>query len=110
MEVQRNILRFYIYTCVLCSLDEDILAAIKPYNDKYEAILDDILITTTFELSSMGCTDEECIIGDLLADIFLKYHQDKWKKDNSTKKALKPSIALMQAGGIRTGLPNGSEQ
>lgn len=57
-------------------------------------------------LENSDCYIDECILGDLLADTYLKYfrHQSEVMKSSLVAK---PAIAIVQAGSIRATLEEG---
>lgn len=87
-------------------LDESILEEMKPWKEKYNKVTQERIAVTDVELDNKDCYQSECVMGNFLTDIFLKFYQNE---SDSTRDAAfdKPSIAILQAGAIRTTLKKG---
>lgn len=86
--------------------DEHILEQMQPWMQQYNAISSSKIANANFVLENGDCYVDECIMGDLLTDIYLKYFQQQNEVMKISMLA-KPSIAILQAGSIRTTLQKG---
>lgn len=82
--------------------DEATLAALQKYKEKFDPISKNIITNVTTKL--LADPEErfcgESLIGNLITDSFLKYHQNEWGKTEESRKLRKPQVALIHAMGI----------
>lgn len=78
--------------------DEDLQEEIEAWRIPFEEFAAEVLGTTEVELDQTTCQQQECLLGDFMADAMLAYRQ------NNTDNV---DFALINAGGIRATIDEG---
>lgn len=73
---------------------------LAPWKKQFNDISQQIIGSTNVVLDQSNCKYAECIMGDFVTDAFFDFFR---RNINDTK----PSVAFIQAGGIRASLPKG---
>lgn len=78
--------------------DEGLQAQIEAWREPFEAFAAEVVGSTSVYLGSETCQEEECLLGDVMADAMLSYRQ-----------VANPDVdfALINAGGIRAPIDEG---
>lgn len=78
--------------------DEGLQAQIEAWREPFDAFAAEVVGSTSVYLGSETCQEEECLLGDVMADAMLSYRQ-----------AANPDVdfALINAGGIRASIDQG---
>lgn len=78
--------------------DEGLQAQIEAWREPFDAFAAEVVGSTSVFLGSETCQEEECLLGDVMADAMLSYRQ-----------AANPDVdfALINAGGIRASIDQG---
>lgn len=86
-------------------LDDEIMDAIKPWKEKIDQVAIRKIGTVLYPLQKLQCGSEECNLGNFITDAFVYYYATKvpHRHDEWTS----ASVALVQAGVIRTALNKG---
>lgn len=78
--------------------DEDLQEQIEAWRGPFEEFANEVLGVSNVELDQTKCQDEECLLGDFMADAMLDYR----KANNEDV-----DFALINAGGIRATIDKG---
>lgn len=87
------------------SSDPTIVEELKPWKEAVDAVAMTVHGYSTVLLEQPSCIKGECNIGNLVTDSYVHHFIDKAAEDEWTY----ASIAIQQAGGIRTSLSKGSK-
>jgi 2',3'-cyclic-nucleotide 2'-phosphodiesterase (5'-nucleotidase family) len=78
--------------------DADLQAQIKTWRGPFEEFAAEVLGTSEVELDQTTCQEQECLLGDFMADAMLSYRK------NNTQDV---DFAIINAGGIRATIDQG---
>jgi 2',3'-cyclic-nucleotide 2'-phosphodiesterase (5'-nucleotidase family) len=78
--------------------DSDLQTQIETWAEPFEAFASEVLGESSVELDQTTCQDEECLLGDFMADAMLIYRQNQSDEVD---------FALINAGGIRATIDEG---
>ena len=87
--------------------DKDLQAKIDAWRGPFEEFAAEVLGTTDAAMGQDTCQEEDCLMGQVMADAMLEYRQNQ-TAESSSKKAQAPDFALINAGGVRAEIGEGN--
>lgn len=81
--------------------DPDVLEIVKRYSSDILNYTEEVIGTTAVGLDGLSCQQQECNMGNLIADAMVYYYANEY---NSSEHWTDAPIALIQGGGIRSSI------
>lgn len=85
------------------SQDKELQAKIDAWRGPFEEFAAEVLGSTDAELVQETCQEEDCLMGQVMADAMLEYRQNMTAKTKTG-----PDFALINAGGVRAAIGEGN--